>query len=48
MTEAKNPEAPKEIPKPAQPQKVSTDPLKVIDKSISTYNGDKTDRYNWS
>lgn len=31
------------IPKPSEPVKVID-----VDKNISTYNGAKTDKYNWS
>lgn len=36
-------ESAKPIPRPSEPVKVID-----VDKNISTYNGAKTDKYNWS
>jgi len=41
--EAVKKEQPKPIPRPSEPVKVID-----VDKNISTYNGAKTDKYNWS
>lgn len=36
------------IPRPTGATTNSSEPVKVIDKKISTYNGAETEKYNWS